>query len=88
MENLKVLLRSRWQREAARDENRTNTNGPDGPPRVYLICDQQDEETIEPLEDLLFEQGIEVSMPAFEVSESELQEIHIQNLRDCDAALV
>ena len=59
-----------------------------GAPRVYLICDQQDEAALEPLEDFLYDQGIEVSLPGFEAAESEVQQIHIQNLRDCDAALI
>jgi hypothetical protein len=55
---------------------------------VYLICDQQDEQAVEPLEDYFYSQGIEVSLPGFEADESEVQQIHIQNLRDCDGALI
>ena len=29
-----------------------------------------------------------MSMPGFEAEESEVQQIHIQNLRDCDGALI
>src|SRR4029078_8825527 len=53
-----------------------------------LICDQQDEAALEPLEDFFYEQGIEVSLPGFEAEESEVQQIHLQTLRDCDAALI
>src|SRR5262249_19274490 len=49
---------------------------------------QQDEPAIEPLEDYFYDQGIEVSLPGFDAEEAEVQEVHIQNLRDCDAALV
>ncbi len=59
-----------------------------GPPRIYLICEQGDQEAAEPLEDFLFEQGFEVSLPDFEADEAEAAEIHRQNLLDCDAALV
>ena len=59
-----------------------------GAPRVYLICDQNDEAALEPLEDFFYDHGIEVSLPGFEAEESEVQQIHIQNLRDCDAALI
>jgi serine/threonine protein kinase len=88
LENLKVLLRTRWDKEQAeRDKPRAKpVNG--GAPRVYLICAQQDEEAVEPLEDFFYDQGIEVSLPGFEAEESEVQQIHIQNLRDCDAALI
>jgi serine/threonine protein kinase len=88
LENLKVLLRTRWQREQAERDKPSSKSATGGAPRVYLICDQQDEAALEPLEDFFYDQGIEVSLPAFEAEESETQQIHIQNLRDCDAALV
>jgi hypothetical protein len=56
--------------------------------RVYLICDQGDEESIEPLEDYLYNQGFEVSLPEFEGNEAEVIEIHRQNLVDCDSVIV
>lgn len=86
LENLKVLLRTRWEREqAARDKPPPPVTGA---PRVYLICDQQDEAAIEPIEDFFYGQGIEVSLPGFEADESEVQQIHVQNLCDCDAVLI
>jgi serine/threonine protein kinase len=59
-----------------------------GPPRVYVIYDRKDEEAIDVVEDFLFERGIETILPAFDVSEAEVQDTHIQNLRDCDAAII
>jgi serine/threonine protein kinase len=88
LENLKVLLRTRWEREQAERDKTPAKPATGGAPRVYLICDQQDEAALEPLEDFLYDQGIEVSLPGFEAEESEVQQIHIQNLRDCDAALI
>jgi hypothetical protein len=88
LENLKVLLRTRWERERAERDKPPPTPSTGGAPRVYLICDQNDEEALEPLEDFFYDQGIEVSLPGFEAEESEVQQIHIQNLRDCDAALI
>src|SRR5262249_11436442 len=88
LENLKVLLRSRWAREQGRSEERSPVAASEGVPRVYLICDQQDEQAVEPLEDFFYEHGIEVSLPGFDADESEVQQIHLQNLRDCDAALI
>jgi serine/threonine protein kinase len=88
LENLKVLLRTRWEREQAERDKPPAKPASGGALRVYLICDQQDEAALEPLEDFFYEQGIEVSLPGFEAEESEVQQIHIQNLRDCDAALV
>ncbi len=59
-----------------------------GPARVYLICDVKDAEAIEPIEDFLFDQGFEVSLPDFDAEESEAAETHRQNLVDCDAAII
>lgn len=92
LENLKVLLRARWQKESkpspgSASGEKANSASADAP-RLYLICDERDQEAIEPLEDFFYEQGIEVSLPGFEADESEVQEIHLQNLRDCDAALI
>ncbi len=88
LENLKVLLRTRWEREQAERDKPAQKPAAGSAPRVYLICDQQDEAALEPLEDFFYEQGIEVSLPGFEAEESEVQQIHVQNLRDCDAALI
>jgi serine/threonine protein kinase len=88
LENLKALLRTRWERERAERDKPARQPATGGAPRVYLICDRQDEAALEPLEDYFYAQGIEVSLPGFEVEESEVQQIHIQNLRDCDAALI
>jgi serine/threonine protein kinase len=88
LENLKVLLRTRWEREQAERDKPPPKPANGGAPRVYLICEQQDEAAIESLEDFFYAQGIEVSLPGFEAEEAEVQQIHIQNLRDCDAALI
>jgi hypothetical protein len=82
------LLRTRWEREQTERDKPSSEPGNRDAPRVYLICDQQDEVTLEPLEDFFYQQGIEVSLPAFEAEEAEVQQVHIQNLRDCDAALI
>jgi hypothetical protein len=88
LENLKVLLRTRWEREQAERDKPSAKPASGAAPRVYLICDQQDEEALAPLEDFFYNQGIEVSLPGFEAEESEVQQVHIQNLRDCDGALI
>lgn len=95
LENLKVLLHRRWEKEAAAAaapaaaaSRSESPIGATAPPRVYVICDPQDESAVEALEDFFYERGIEVSLPGFEASESEVHDIHVQNLRDCDAALI
>lgn len=60
----------------------------DGEKRIYLICDQQDAEAIEPLEDYLYDQGYEVKVPQFDGDEDAFAQIHQDNLRFCDAVLI
>ena len=57
-------------------------------PKVYLICEARDEASIEPLEDYLFGQGMEVSLPAFDGSDADAEALHRENLLSCDAAIV
>ncbi len=60
----------------------------DGETRIYLICDQQDEEAVEPLEDYLFDQGYEVKTPQFDGDENAFVQAHQDNLRFCDGVLI
>ena len=63
-------------------------SGERAPPKVYLICDARDEPAVEDLEDYLFEQGLEVCLPAFDGSDADAQSLHHDNLLTCDAVLV
>ncbi len=56
--------------------------------RVYLICDQPDLESIRPLEDLLFERGLEVVLPLFDEDEAQARQDHEESLCTCDAVLL
>lgn len=58
------------------------------PLRVYLICDERDEQAVESIDDYLFDQGLEVSLPAFGEEEEEAAEIHRENIVDADAVLI
>jgi hypothetical protein len=60
----------------------------EGPTRVYVVCDQQDRETVKLLDDCLYREGFEVMLPLFEGSETELREIHQDHLCLCDAMLI
>jgi len=93
IENLKELLEQRWQAELEALKQIPTSSSLEGSvimdvPRVYLLYEKRDEEAIEPLEDYLYEQGVEVIVPEFEGTEQEINSIHIQNLTDCDAALI
>jgi len=59
-----------------------------GGARVYLICDQQDVDAVEPLQNYLFDQGCEVTLPLVEGSEAEVFADHKDNLLLCDAVLI
>lgn len=55
---------------------------------VYLICDMEDLDIIRPLEDFLFENGIEVVLPIFEGDETQIREDHIENLKNCRGCII
>lgn len=59
-----------------------------GAPKLYLICDPKDEALIEELEDFLFNQGLEVMLPAFDGSDADAAALHQENLLTCNAVLV
>ncbi|MFL6199346.1 MAG: hypothetical protein ACJ76J_09230 [Thermoanaerobaculia bacterium] len=54
---------------------------------VYLVCDQPDVEAARPLEDFLFDQGFEVSLPLFDDDEAQARLDHEESLCGCDAVL-
>ncbi len=60
----------------------------DGEKRIYLICDQQDEEAVESLEDYLYDQGYEVKIPQFDGDEDAFVQAHQDNLKFCDGVLI
>src|SRR4029077_19728567 len=57
-------------------------------PKVYLICDRKDEAAVEPLEDYLFAQGLEVLLPAFDGDDADAAALHQDSLLTCDAVMV
>lgn len=89
LENFKESVEEFWRTsDASPDADPDSHNQSDGPPRIYLIYDREDETAIEAIEDDLYGKGIEVITPAFDGDEARTQALHIQNLKDCDAALV
>ena len=55
---------------------------------VYLMAPPDDEDKIEAIEDYLFDQGLEVVIPLFSGSETEVSEAHMENLQICDGVLI
>ncbi len=89
IENLKEILQDKWRKKEAAAKAAAVPAAPLAIiPRVYLICDRQDETAVEAVEDFFFAQGIEVSLPEFEEDEAAVSRIHWQNLEDCDGVLI
>jgi hypothetical protein len=93
--NLNLLKKDLIRRlQPPEDKPLANTAGAasersaNGAPKLYLICDARDEVAIEPIEDYLFAQGIEVCLPAFDGSDADAEALHQENLLHCDAVLV
>lgn len=58
------------------------------PITVYLICIEEDLDSISGLEDFLYEKGYEVTLPVFEGDENLIRQDNFENLKNCDAALL
>jgi len=56
--------------------------------RIYLQCDQKDIDATAPMEEYLYDLGFEIKLPAFEGDESEVFEVHKENLLRCDATII
>jgi len=66
----------------------TSAPASSGAPKLYLVCDPRDESQVEALEDYLFDQGLEVCLPAFDGDDADAAALHQDNLLTCDAVLV
>jgi hypothetical protein len=90
LEDLKTVVQDKFDGASARDASvlAAAAANDDHPPRVYLICDQQDIDDIAPLSDHLFDQGFEVITPIMEGDEAQVRADHKDNLLICDAILI
>ncbi|MDX1546563.1 MAG: TIR domain-containing protein [Rhodothermales bacterium] len=87
LEDLKTLIQDRLDARA-RPAPPPDAAGEDRPPLVYLLCDRADVDAVGPLEDDLFERGMEVALPLFEGDEAAVREDHESTLRLCDGVLI
>ncbi|MFT4640308.1 MAG: class 3 adenylate cyclase [Verrucomicrobiales bacterium] len=55
---------------------------------IYLVCDPNDQEAIEPLEDHLYDLGYEVKVPPHDGDARLRAEMHRQTLTVCDGVLI
>ena len=81
-------LRPKPKALTANGNGNGNGHGKSAPLRVYVICDKQDYESIAPLEDHLFSQGFEVTLPLMDGDEAEVREDHKESLLLCDAVVI
>lgn len=91
LEDLKTVVHHELSPPAAASRGGAGASGDeaaDDLTRIYLICDQRDQDASSDVQAFLFDRGYEVILPAFEGDESEVREDHEENLRVCDAALV
>ncbi|HKP72270.1 MAG TPA: TIR domain-containing protein [Pyrinomonadaceae bacterium] len=86
LEDLKMVIHEMLSRNAAPEP--TASAGEALGIRLYLICDKQDLAAASELESYLYEQGVDVILPAMEGDEAQVYEDHKANLMDCDAVLV
>ena len=85
VEDLKTIILAKLA-EKARDISAIDAAK--GVLRVYLICDRQDVDDVEPLQNYLFDQGYDVILPLLEANDAEAIQDHKDNLRFCDAVLI
>lgn len=88
LQDLETLIQTRLK-PASESTPKAAAPAAGGPLRqLYLIFDKADADAVKPWEKLLFEHGIEVIPSEFDADESELRKYHLDNLRDCDGALI
>jgi hypothetical protein len=97
LEELKSVIESRLSTNGHRPAQAAD-GAASAQKKIYLICDRRDVEGVAPLCDLLFERGYEVLLPllddvggdaqAVEAHNAAAVELHKENLKTCDAALI
>ena len=89
--NLNLLKKDLIRRLAPPEEKPkaiAPAKSPSGAPKLYLICDPNDESDVEALEDYLFSEGLDVMLPAFDGDDADAAALHQDNLLTCNAVLV
>ena len=90
LQDLETLIQVRLNPVEQNTGKTVSTPTPGGAPvrQLYLIFDKRDAELIKPWETMLFSQGVEVIPSEFDGDEAEVRKYHLDNLRDCDGALI
>jgi hypothetical protein len=89
LEDMRTYLHERLQQKPSPSKASSSAEvGDHDLIRIYLICDQRDQEAAAPWADYLFESGFEVMHSFFDGEEAEVREYHEECLRTCDAVLI
>jgi hypothetical protein len=90
LEELKFAIydRLKEKEKAPPDESLDGPDSIDKIPEIYLICDQKDLEYVPEIEDYLYDQGFNVTLPVFEGDESQVRLDHQENLLNTDAVII
>lgn len=87
LEDLKTVIQEKLIRgDKSQAASAISSNGDAA--SVYLICDKQDIDSVKPIEDYLFDKGLDVTLPAIEGDETQLIQDHKDNLMMCDAVMI
>jgi hypothetical protein len=96
LEELKSVIQSRLTTNGHRHAQAAAE--PSAQKKIYLLCDRRDVEGVMPVGEYLYERGYEVLFPlldeagddpqAVEAHNAEAVELHKENLKTCDAALI
>ena len=90
LEELKFAIydRLKEKEKPTADLDQGGADGIEKIPEIYLICDQKDLEHIPDIEDYLYDQGFNVTLPVFEGDESQVRLDHQENLLNTDAVII
>lgn len=88
LEDLKTILQQKIEKKLKPVPQAAVNPVSDAPRRVYVICDQADDENLEPLMNCLFDQGVEVILPLRDDDQTEVKQFHKEQLSSCDGALI
>lgn len=88
LEDLKALIEARLRQPAAAAHEEDAAEAGGEVPRIYLICDRDDQAEAGVLDDYLFSQGYEVIPSLFDGDEATVRQDHQENLCLCDAAII
>jgi hypothetical protein len=88
LEDLKTVIQEKLSPKVKKAEPGDSASGNGRRTSVYLICDRQDIDEVAPVENYLFGEGFDVTLPAMEGDEAQAFQDHKENLLMCDAVMI